>query len=503
MRLSTAPHLLFFKMWKTHLKSLGIFYDYFVDRSWLWINDTFEYTQQYMLEGKSTQSVWSAVLGELEVGLSDGTFNAWFKSTSLLAVEGSVATIGVINVFAKKQLEEKFSDTLLRALRQHNLDVDSIVYKITSVSSEPSTEGLFDVADQPNVSSPRRSKSRTSIDQNTSGLNPRYTFESFIVGGGNELAHAACQAVARDPGGKYNPLFIYGDVGLGKTHLMQAVGNEIARRDPSKEILYTTSEKFINEFVDSIRFKRIFSKKYRTADVLIVDDMQFIAGKEKTQIEFFHTFNDLHQTNKQIILSSDRAPRSIPTLEDRLRSRFEWGMTIDIQAPDLETRLAILQVKAADAGVALPNETAEYLAARQSENVRELEGTLNQFLAQAELLKREPSLELAEQIFADSLPPRRRLTAKVVVEQAARYFQIDSKLILGSTRKKEVVLPRQVAMYLLRSELHFSFPQVAEALGRKDHTTAMHSVSKIERQLNEQASLRVQVNELKELLYAR
>lgn len=450
-----------------------------------------------MLEGINLSRLWSAVLGDIEVSLSDGAFNAWFKSTRLLSLDEEVVEIGVINIFAKRQLEDKFKKIIVAAFGRQNYKVEEIVYTIVKPEAKSADTGLFE--NTPTTDS--FSEPIGVMGPPSGGLNPKYTFKNFIVGSGTELAYAACQAVAKDPGSKYNPLFIYGDVGLGKTHLVQAVGNEIKRTRPGAKILYLSSEKFINEFVDSIRFKRVLSKKYRNADVLIVDDMQFIAGKEKTQIEFFHTFNELHQANKQIILSSDRPPKSIPTLEDRLRSRFEWGMTIDIQAPDFETRCAILQSKASESGVDLPIDVAEFLASKQQENIRELEGTLNQFLAQCELLNQSPTLGVAEQMFASLGVPKKRLTSRAIIENTARHFQIDSKLVLGSTRKKEVVLPRQVAMFLLREELHYSFPQIADSLGRKDHTTAIHSINKIADLLQQDASLRSSLQKIRESLY--
>jgi chromosomal replication initiator protein len=336
-----------------------------------------------------------------------------------------------------------------------------------------------------------------------SGLNPKYDFRAFIVGSGNELAYAACQAISKNPGTKYNPLFVYGGVGLGKTHLIQAVGNQLIKEQPGTKVLYISSETFVNEFLDSIRFKKKgFADKYRSVDVLIIDDMQFIGGKEKTQEEFFHTFNALHQANKQIIISSDKPPKSIPTLSERLRSRFEWGMTIDIQAPDFETRCAILQAKASSQGVELEQDTIEYLATHFQTNIRELEGALNQLLAFCEMRGVEPSLETATGILSGTRMRPKHVSAKNVVEKTAKYFSVEMDDILGPKRDKDVVVPRQVAMYLLRSELHMSFPKVARELGRKDHTTAIHSVDKIEKAIAVDSAVRQQVNEIKEKLYA-
>jgi chromosomal replication initiator protein len=348
---------------------------------------------------------------------------------------------------------------------------------------------------------PKVSASRSSTSGN--GLNPKYTFDTFIVGSSNELAYTACMAVANNPGTKYNPLFLYGGVGLGKTHLIQAVGNGIVANDPDATILYISSETFVNEFLDSIRFKKKgFADRYRNVDVLIIDDMQFIAGKEKTQEEFFHTFNALHQANKQIIISSDKPPKSIPTLEERLRSRFEWGMTIDIQMPDFETRCAILQTKANQGDVTLDRETVEYIASHVQTNIRELEGALNQLLAFCEMRGVKPDVQTASGLLGNVRATRpHHITAKQVIDKTAKHFQIDATDIVSPKRDKHIVVPRQIAMYLLRSELHLSFPKIAVELGRKDHTTAIHSVEKIEKAVKLDYIIRQQVTEIREKLY--
>jgi chromosomal replication initiator protein len=338
----------------------------------------------------------------------------------------------------------------------------------------------------------------------SNGLNPRYTFDNFIVGSSNDLAHSASQAVATNPGTKYNPIYFYGGVGLGKTHLMQAIGNEIVANNPEARVLYVSSETFVNEFLDYIRFKKKgFSDKYRNVDVLIVDDMQFIANKEKTQEEFFHTFNFLHQNNKQIIISSDKPPRSIPTLTERLRSRFEMGMAIDIQMPDFETRCAIINAKAGLSGVTLNPETVEFLATNIKTNIRELEGALNQLLAFADLHRVEPDIATAEGLLGSAHMSRpQHLSSKKIIDQTAKHFSLKLEEICGDKRDKHIVTPRQIAMYLLRSELHLSFPKIAGELGRKDHTTAIHSVEKIEKAIKLDFVIREQVAAIREKLYA-
>jgi chromosomal replication initiator protein len=336
------------------------------------------------------------------------------------------------------------------------------------------------------------------------GLNEKYTFDNFIVGSGNELAHAACQAIAANPGTKYNPLFLYGGVGLGKTHLIQAVGNAVIANNPDANIVYISIEQFVQEFLDAIKFRKNtdFASYYRNADVLIIDDIQFIAGKEKTQEEFFHTFNALHQANKQIIISSDKPPKDIPTLEERLRSRFTWGMSIDMQIPDFETRCVIIQTKAQVHGITLEQGVVEYLANLVQSNIRELEGALNQLLAFCEMRGLSPDINLATSLLGSAKTRPKHISAKQIIERCAKHFQIPMEDIMGPKRDKDIVVPRQVAMYMLRSELHLSFPKIARELGRKDHTTAIHSVEKIEREVSYDADIKTAVNEIKERLYA-
>ena len=444
-------------------------------------------------------ALWQTILGEVEVTHSKGVFSTWFKSTKLLASEDDSYTVGVVNVFAKKQFEDRFDEEIRGILNRQGYPVKSIDYRI--ISGETSRNDSVLETSQSTITRARPIISGRTTNSLSQRLNDKYTFDSYIVGSGNELAYAACQAIAKDPGNKYNPLFVYGGVGLGKTHLIQAVGNAISRNHKDLKVVYVTTETFVNEYVDHIRRKKKFSERYRSADVLIVDDLQFIAGKEKTQEEFFHTFNDFHQANKQIILSSDRPPHEIPTLQDRLRSRFEWGMTIDIQAPDFETRCAILQAKAAQHNFFLPDDTVALLATHFQTNVRELEGALNRVLAQCELRNLDPTTEVVAALLGDMPRLPKRVTAKQVVEKTARYFQINIDELQGPKRDKTIVVPRQIAMYLMRTELHLSFPLIARAVGRKDHTTAMHSVDKITTAVNLDGMLREQVQELREKLY--
>ena len=459
-------------------------------------------------------ALWQSVLGEIELSVSHATFTTWYKNTELVSHNDDEIVISVPNIFAKKQFEVKFNDQVKKVLANNGVEPKKITYTIivagkktrinreTTANSEDSVAQLINNSSSGN--SPLNLGRPTSGLSVTGNLNPRYTFDNFIVGSSNDLAYTASQAVAANPGMKYNPLYFYGGVGLGKTHLMQAVGNEIIKNDPNAKVLYVSSETFVNEFLDYIRFKKKgFSDKYRNIDVLIVDDMQFIANKEKTQEEFFHTFNFLHQNNKQIIISSDKPPRSIPTLTERLRSRFEMGMSIDVQMPDFETRCAILSAKASLSGVELNVETVEYLATNIKTNIRELEGALNQLLAYAELHGTEPDISTAEGLLGNVRHSRpQHLTAKQIIDRTSKHFQLTTDEMCSAKRDKHIVTPRQIAMYLLRSELHLSFPKIAGELGRKDHTTAIHSVEKIEKAIKLDFVIREQVASTREKLYA-
>lgn len=455
------------------------------------------------------ENLWQAVLGEIELSVSRASFVTWFKNTRLLRYKDGVLVIGVPNVFIKQQLERKYNELINETLAKNGVKPERVEYKIDSSINQPKkTEDepviLGGKSQTTEHTVPNRAVSSTLTHTYRQGLNEKYTFESFIVGSGNELAYAACQAIAHNPGTKYNPLFIYGGVGIGKTHLIQAVGNAVLANNPNAHIVYVSTEQFVQEFLDAIRYKKNtdFAGYYRSADVLIIDDVQFIAGKEKTQEEFFHTFNALHQANKQIIISSDKPPRDIPTLEDRLRSRFAWGMSIDMQTPDFETRCAIIQTKASTHDVVLPQPVVEYLSNLVQTNIRELEGALNQLLAFCEMRGLEPDVDIAATLLGAAKTRPKHLSAKQIIERTAKHFQIPLEDILGPKRDKDIVVPRQVAMYMLRSELHLSFPKIARELGRKDHTTAIHSVEKIEREVTFDADIRTAVAEIKERLYA-
>ncbi len=453
-------------------------------------------------------AIWQAVLGELEVSLSHGNFVTWFKNTQLLKEDDGHVVIGVNNPFVRQTLEKKYAGLIAETLAKQGVEVKDITYKMLPASAankQPSGE-------EPQVASTRPSGQQPSMDRPASSgrrntrqaLNERYTLDSFVVGDGNELAFAACQAIVQQPGTRYNPFYVYGGVGIGKTHLIQAVGNTLHAKNPNANILYIATEQFVQEFVSALRNRTApdFAHYYRSADVLIVDDVQFLAGKDKIQEEFFHTFNTLHQANKQIILSSDQPPSSIVGLEDRLKSRFGGGMAIDMQIPDFETRCAIVQTKAGNHGSELDNDVVEYLATNIQTNIRELEGALNQLLAFCEMRGLEPSLAIATSLLNVSKTRPKHLSAKQIIERTARHFQIPVEDIVGPKRDKDIVVPRQVAMYMLRNELKLSFPKIARELGRKDHTTAIHSVDKIDKESRTDANLRMAISEIREHLYA-
>lgn len=445
-------------------------------------------------------SAWQAVLGELEVGLSRANFTTWFKNTHLSEVDGESVTISVPNIFTKEWLENKYHKPISEALHKVLPHVKKINYRVGS-SPETKTEApkieevIEPIAQETSVA-----------DGTVKDLNPKYRFDTFVSGDNSRFAMAAAQSVAKNPGEVYNPLFVYGGVGLGKTHLMQAIGNEILKKDPSKKIEYVSSEKFTSDFIASLnKQSSSFKDKYRKVDVLLVDDMQFLAGKEQTQVEFFHTFNALHQARKQIIIASDRPPKSIPTLEDRLRSRFEWGLIVDIQPPDLETRIAILQRKSQARGIDIPLESLDYIAKQIQTNIRELEGALNRIFAYCELNNSKPDLPTVTNILGGLLAgtKRRGVNAKQILEKTADFYDISLDEITGPKRDKEIVFPRQVAMYLMREELHLSYPKIATEIGKKDHTTVMHGVIKIEKELDSNEQLRQEIGLIKERLFMR
>ena len=459
-----------------------------------------------------SSSLWQTVLGEIEVSISSGNFNTWFKGTELVEVRESDLVISVNNLFKKYQLEGKYLDLITDIVKKNGIDKPNIIFKIAGNKSNTTQDEENIVLPERMMTSESTPASPLNYVSDSNGLShsyrqnliEKYTIDNFVVGSGNELAFAACQSIIQKPGKKYNPLFLYGGVGIGKTHLMQAVGNALKKQNPNFNILYISTEQFVQEFVDSLRKRKTqeFAHYYRSADVLIVDDIQFIAGKEKIQEEFFHTFNALHQAEKQIILSSDKPPKEIPSIEERLKSRFEWGMSIDMQYPDYETRCAIIKSKSDSLNISLKSEVIEYIANITTSNVRELEGLLNQLLAFCDMRAIEPTLSVAESIIGISKNRPKHLSSKMVIEKVSKHYQISLDDLIGPKRDKDIVVPRQVAMYLLREELKLSYPKIARELGRKDHTTALHSVDKIHNEIEINPDIKKAINDIKEKLYA-
>ncbi len=452
----------------------------------------------------TNDELWRSALGELELLISKANFTTWFKSTSISLVEDGRIVVEVPNAFTKAWLENKYHQFILKALQ--NIiggTIRSITYHVEPNQSLRTVATLAAPSQAP-VATP---VAETVVGSNNFGLNPRYTFATFIVGKHNELARAAAMAVAQAPGTTYNPLFIYGGVGLGKTHLMQAVGHEILQTNPGKRVLYVPCEKFTTEFIQAITGGKTerFKSTYRTVDVLLIDDIQFLSGKEGTQEEFFHTFNALHQANKQIIISSDRPPKAIQALENRLVSRFEWGMIADISNPDLETRLAILDSKCKERGYNLERDVATYLATTIHQNVRELEGALNRIIAYHQLNNHPPTLESVRELLSSlrvgSKAAASGISTKKMVVVVAQYYDLPVEDLLGVSRKKQLVTPRQVAMYLMREELKASFPTIGQELGGRDHTTAMHACLKVARDLELDEKLKQDIHNLKQQIY--
>lgn len=451
------------------------------------------------------EEMWRAALGEIELQISKANFKTWFQNTFISDKKDGVITIGVPNAFTKEWLENKYHKFILRALRNLEYGVKEIQYQIHQEKS-------FAVLPR-KISSPKVTEAilkeqlefqEAEINKITN-LNPKYSFNNFIVGASNELAHAASLAVSQNLGQKYNPLFIYGGVGLGKTHLLQAVGNSVYEKNgKTKKVKYTTSEKFTSEMISALRSGSIdyFKNHYREIDLLIIDDIQFFSGKERSQEIFFHTFNTLYEANKQIVLSSDRPPKSIPVLEERLRSRFEGGMIADIGFPDFETRLAILKAKAQDKDFNLPDEIATCVAQNIQKNIRELEGVLNRIIAASQLNRMALSLKQAEQIINQVASPKKKLiNFRSIIKIVAEFYDIDEKELLERSRKKEIVKPRQISMYLMREEIKSSYPFIGLKLGGRDHTTAIHGCEKIEKELNNNLELNEEINLIKERLY--
>ncbi|MBP9695010.1 MAG: chromosomal replication initiator protein DnaA [Candidatus Magasanikbacteria bacterium] len=455
--------------------------------------------------------IWQAVLAEFELKVSKPNFVTWFRNTGIGQYQNGHVVICVPNAFTQNWLEKKYHSDIIRALERITAQpvkkVDYVVENIKNVTEQelgaaPEPVHMPSIEPSMAIQNPIERKSTLS----EFGLNPKYTFETFIVGKNNELAHAAAKAVAERPGEAYNPLFIYGGVGLGKTHLIQGIGHALLAKNPNTKILYVSSEKFMNEFVTAVKegHAKEFKDRYRNVDLLLIDDFQFIGGKEQTQEEFFHTFNELHQQGKQVVMTSDRPPKQIPALEDRLRSRLEWGMIADISAADLETRVAILQAKCQEKNLRLSPDVIQIIAATIQSNIRELEGALNKVAAFHQLKNIDPTKETVKSILSsyESQGMKKSTTPRELIAEVAKFYDVSIDDIQGKSREKKLSFPRQIIMFLLRQELKLSYPAIGDELGGRDHTTAMHAHTKISLEVENDLKLKQEIEMIKQRLYA-
>lgn len=431
---------------------------------------------------------WETILSIIELETSSVSFNTWFKETELIDIDNTTLIVSVKNEFTKEILNTRY----LELLRNSALQVLNKDYAIKFVLPNEQNDLEKSIA--------RKNDQLQDPLNYPSNLNPRYVFNSFVVGNSNRMAHAAALAVAEAPAKAYNPLFLYGGVGLGKTHLMHSIAHYILDQNPNSKVIYASSEKFTNELINSIRDDKneSFRNKYRNIDVLLIDDIQFITGKERTQEEFFHTFNALYEANKQIIICSDRPPKEIETLEERLRSRFEWGLIADIQSPDLETRIAILRKKAEIENLSVPEDVLQFIAKTVISNIRELEGALNRILAFSSLTNKPITVELATEALKDliSKDKPKVITAEYILDVVAAYFHLKSEELTSSKRTRNIAYPRQIAMYLCRKLTDLSLPKIGEKFGGRDHTTIIHGFDKISREMQTDIELSQMLNEL-------
>ncbi|WP_076559706.1 chromosomal replication initiator protein DnaA [Salimicrobium flavidum] len=444
---------------------------------------------------ENIHELWNATLDQMKEKISKPSFETWLKATKAHSLDEDTLTIIAPNEFARDWLENQYQKLIKETL----IEVTGSELRTKFIIPETKEESLEDVKLSSKVPDVKNGE-----ESPTSMLNSKYTFDTFVIGSGNRFAHAASLAVAEAPAKAYNPLFIYGGVGLGKTHLMHAIGHYVLDHNPNAKVVYITSEKFTNEFINSIRDNKAvnFRNKYRNVDVLLIDDIQFLAGKEQTQEEFFHTFNTLHEESKQIVISSDRPPKEIPTLEDRLRSRFEWGLITDITPPDLETRIAILRKKAKAEGLEIPNEVMLYIANQIDTNIRELEGALIRVVAYSSLINRDINASLAAEALKDIIPNKKPkiITISDIQEVVADRFNIRMEDFPAKKRTKSVAFPRQIAMYLSRELTDASLPKIGEEFGGRDHTTVIHAHEKITNMLSNDQQLQKELDEITEQL---
>jgi chromosomal replication initiator protein len=449
--------------------------------------------------------LWQTVLAQMQFHISKANFATWFQNTEIIVKENEKIVISVPNAFSKEWLNNKYYKLILKTIH----DMDSSVKELDFTIKPQSLKKFTEKEAKEKTESEKIEVGQLKFDEfkinKETNLNPRYTFENFVVGSFNELAYAASLAVSENIGNTYNPLFIYGGVGLGKTHLIQAIGNKINDNPKKKKVRYISSEKFVSSIISGIRNHNIdiFKASLSSIDVLIIDDIQFLAGKDKTQEEFFHTFNSLYEKNKQIVLSSDRPPNAIPELEERLRSRFEGGMITDVSLPDYETRLAILKTKLQEKNLKLPEDVLEYIASNVKKNIRELEGALNSLLVYYKINNTIPNLEITKKLLKDFVfSPFNVANYKKIIEIVSKFYNLDEKTLFNPTRRKEIVRPRQIAMFLLREELKYSFPAIARKFGGKDHTTVIYAYKKILQESEENNKLTEELSLIKQKVYS-
>ncbi len=443
----------------------------------------------------NTKQLWKECLAEIETGVSKANFSTWFKNTSILKEEAGIIHIAVPNEFVRDWLKNKYNKLITKTIADAYEGMRAVEYTITKIEAEREEQPELTGETYVNKELPLKDLYISPEDN----LNPRYHFNSFIVGTFNELAYAASQAIIDNPGTKYNPFFIYGGTGLGKTHLIQAVGNSIKDKYPNKKVHYMTLEKFATDFINSLQSNKAnsFKEKYRKYDLLIIDDIQFIGKMEKIQEELFHTFNTFHENNKQIIFSSDKHPNYIPELADRLKSRFAAGMIVDISEPEYESRLAILKVKLREQNIELSQDVMEYVAEAIEGNIRELEGSLNTIVCQYKLKNKAPSLAEVKNLLKNNMRPKKNIAIKDVVKIVSDHYKLDESSVYEKTRKKEIVRARQVVMYLLREDFNVSYPLIGQKLGGKDHTTVIHSCLKIKSDLKTDPQLLQEIEQIR------
>ncbi len=442
--------------------------------------------------------LWESALVEIETAVSEANFSTWFKGTFILKHDEGTIFLGVPNSFTRDWLYKKYHSVILRTLRTMNETVRSLEYVITKEAEKKKIEDKRKIQATPTISMPLQDFYVNKDDN----LNPRYTFDSFVVGPYNELAHAASRTVVKTPGFSYNPLFIYGNTGHGKTHLIQAVGNHIKKEHPHKKVFYLTSEKFGSEYLNALQTGKAqaFKEKYRKFDVIIMDDVQFFSGKDKFQEEFFHMFNTFHESNRQLVFSSDKHPNFIPGLEERVKSRFNQGMIIELPPPDRESRIAILRTKSLASNVILEDGILEVLASNIESNVRELEGVINAIICQTQLKNHPLSIMEIKNLVKNSTKQKKNISIKDVIRLVSEFYNVDEESVYDKTRKKEVVKPRQVIMYILREDLSVSFPSIGEKMGGRDHTTVIHSCEKVKEEIKTNPILMEEITQIRSML---